>query len=151
MVIVTAFVAATAAACGGGSSGGGGTPTPSPNGVSDPTAAKAQITTLYNDFFSAPTAQAKTMLEDGATLGAAFKAAQALKGKSVEKSKTDTVVITGPNSAKVTFDLYDDGKKVLTGSNGTAVWVDGGWKVSKDTFCTLVSLGGTTPAGCPGA
>ena len=48
----------------------------------------------------------------------------------------------------MTFDLYTSGKKVLTGSDGNAVFVDGQWKVAKATFCTLVSLGGTTPKGC---
>jgi hypothetical protein len=152
-VILVVTLAASLAACGGGSSsGGGGTPTksaaPVANGISNPTQAKAQITALYNKFFAAPPSVAKTMLEDGPQLGAAFKAAEKLKGKATESSKTDTVKITSASTATVTFDLYTSGKKVLTGSDGNAVFVDGQWKVAKTTFCTLVSLGGTTPKGC---
>jgi hypothetical protein len=151
-VILIVTVALSAAACGGGSSGGGTTPTksaaPVANGISNPTQAKAQITALYNKFFAAPPSVAATMLQDGPQLGAAFKAAEKLKGKASERSKTDTVKITSASTAAVTFDLYTSGKKVLTGSDGNAVFVDGQWKVAKTTFCTLVSLGGTTPKGC---
>ncbi|HTR71437.1 MAG TPA: hypothetical protein VMH41_14575 [Mycobacteriales bacterium] len=148
-LIVIASVALTMAACSSGSSGGGNTtPTPSPNGVSDPATAKQQVTTLYNTFFSAPTAQAKTMVEDGASLGAAFAAAKKLAAGAKESSKVKSVTITGPGTANVTFDLYINGKDTLPGYQAKAVWSDGGWKVSKDTFCTLVGLGGPTPQGC---
>jgi hypothetical protein len=164
-------MAATLAACGGGSSSpapaspGSSAPAPatssapptSPptsapavvgNGVSDPTAATAAIKKLYPKFFSAPIPKAKKLLQDGPTLSAAFVAANKLKGKTKETVKVDTVTITGPATASLTFDLLGNGKPLLKGSDGMAVFVDGQWKVAKITFCTLVLLGGGKVPGC---
>jgi hypothetical protein len=118
------------------------------NGVSDPAAAKKQITKLYDVFFKARKAKAASLLEDGSSLGAAIKAAQKLAGTGKESSKTDAVTITGPGTASVTFDLLVNGKVALAKSDGLAVYQNGKWVVAKSTFCTLVSLGGATPKGC---
>lgn len=137
----------TLAACGSSSSGG------TPQSAGQPTtgqAAKDAITTLYTDFFSAPVAQAKTMLEDGATLDAAFKAALKLKGDVTESSKVKSVTLTGPTTADVNYELDGDGKPLLPDANGKAVYVNGKWLVSKDTFCGLVELGTPNVKGCSG-
>jgi hypothetical protein len=116
--------------------------------VSDPAAAKQEVTKLYNVFFKARKAKAAALLEDGSTLGAAIKAAQKLAGTGKESSKTESVTITGAGTASVVFDLLVNGKVVLPKSDGLAVYQNGKWVVAKSTFCTLVSLGGSTPPGC---
>jgi NADPH-dependent 2,4-dienoyl-CoA reductase/sulfur reductase-like enzyme len=99
-------------------------------------------------FFRSPIPKAKKLLQDGSTLGAAFVAADKLKGTTKETVKVDTVSITGPSTANVTFDLLGNGKPLLKGSDGQAVWVNGKWLVAKQTFCTLVLLGGSKVKGC---
>lgn len=84
------------------------------------------------------------MLQDGSTLSKAFKVADKLKGSTVESSKTLSVKLTGPTTANVTFELDGDGKPVIAKSNGQAVYVNGKWLVAKQTFCSLVELGGDT-------
>jgi hypothetical protein len=121
---------------------------PAGNGVSDPKAATKAIKKVYPEFFSAKVPKAKTLLEDGSTLSAAFVAAKKLAGTTVETVKVDNVSITGPTTANVTFDLLGNGKPLLKGSDGMAVEVNGKWLVAKQTFCTLVLLGGTKVKGC---
>ena len=59
----------------------------------------------------------------------------------VKTATVTDVTFTDAENAAVTYDLLIDGKPVLPGATGTAVLVDGTWKVSKTTFCTLASLG----------
>jgi hypothetical protein len=167
-------MAASLAACGGSSSSPSGTASSAPaaassaptsatssaptaptssappagNGVSDPTAATAAIKKVYPEFFSAKVPKAKKLLEDGPSLSAAFVAAKKLAGATVETVKVDSVKITGPTTANVTFDLLGNGKPLLKGSDGQAVEVNGKWLVAKQTFCTLVLLGGSKVPGC---
>jgi hypothetical protein len=143
-MMLTLSMAAALAACGGGSSGGSSPTTPS-SPAGQPTAgpaAQAAVKTLYESFFSAPVPQAKTMLEDGASLSQAFKIALKLKGNVTESAKVKTVTITGPTTADVTFELDGDGAPLIPSSDGKAVYVNGKWLVAKQTFCTLVELGG---------
>lgn len=84
------------------------------------------------------------MLQDGDTLDKAFKIALKLKGNVTESAKVQTVTLTGPTTADVTFELDGDGAPLIAKSNGQAVYVNGKWLVAKQTFCTLVELGGTT-------
>jgi len=137
----------TLAACGSGSSGGSGGSTPSGQPTTG-AAAEQAITTLYTEFFSAPVAQAKTMLEAGDTLDAAFKAALKLKGDVTESAKVKKVTITSPTTADVTYELDGDGKPLLPEANGKAVYVNGKWLVAKATFCGLVQLGTPNVKGC---
>jgi hypothetical protein len=121
---------------------------PAGDGVSDPAAATKAIKKLYPKFFASKVPQAKKLLEDGSTLSAAFVAAEKLAGTTVETAKVDTVSITGPTTANLTFDLLGNGKPLLKGSDGMAVEVNGKWLVAKQTFCTLVLLGGSKVKGC---
>jgi hypothetical protein len=145
-ITVTTALAISLAACGGGSSGGG---TPSTDPSTNPTAAKTAVTNLYESFFSAPIAQAKTMLQDGDSLGKAFIIANKLKGPNTESAKVKSVTLNPDNTASVTFELDANGNPVIPSSDGQAVYVNGKWLVSKTTFCNLVSLGHPGPVpGC---
>jgi hypothetical protein len=140
-MMVTLSMTAALAACGGSSSGGSSPSTPSGEPTAGP-AAQAAITHLYETFFSAPVPQAKTMLEDGSTLNKAFQIALKLKGKVTESAKVQSVTLTGPTSADVKFELDGDGTPLIPSSDGKAVYINGKWLVAKQTFCTLVELGG---------
>jgi hypothetical protein len=144
LAILTLSLAASLAACGGGSKPSAPA-APVANGISNPTAAKAAITAVYTQFFSAPIPKAMTLLQGGPTLTKAFQIANKLKGKAVESAKIDTVTITGASTANVTYDLSANGKVLLPGSDGKAVFDGGRWKVAKQTFCTLVGLGYSKP------
>lgn len=56
----------------------------------------------------------------------------------------------GVNSpcAEVNYDLVVDGNPALGDQTGFAVYQSDEWKVAKTTFCTLASLGGSTPEVC---
>lgn len=158
-------LAVVAAGCGGGSStpaasstttppASSTTPAASGTAPADPAAAKAEITANWEKFFDShtPRAQAVALLEDGATLGAALDTAQKEREatKFDQKAKVKLIVFTSPTQANVTYDLMNGTQVVLPGASGQAVLVDSTWKVSKLTFCTLVTLGnnGKAPAGC---
>jgi hypothetical protein len=151
-VILTATLAASLAACGSSSSGGntGANAVPSPNGVSNPAAAKTAITALYTKFFGLPVPAAKKALQDGPALGDAFKVAQRLQGKNTETAKNISVKITGPATAIATFDLFinQSTTPAIPHYHSATVFVGGQWKVAKSSFCKLVGYGGTTPKGC---
>lgn len=151
---------AAVAGCGGSSSPAAKTsPTPtsaSPTGTApaDPAAAKAEITANWEKFFDAstPRAQSVALLEDGAQLGQALKVAEQerVASKINQKAKVKAVVFTSPTGANITFALLNGTTPVLPSASGRAVFVDGTWKVSKVTFCTLVQLGagGKPVPGC---
>jgi hypothetical protein len=163
-----ALVAVLAAACGGGSSGGGGTtqpssapssetsttPAASANAPADPAAAKAEIERVWVKFFNSSTNQgvAKGLLEDGDNLGAALKLAQKEDKQTNldRRAKVKLIKFFDATTANVTWILYNGTTKVLDNASGQAKLVDGQWKVSKLTFCTLVTLGNNqvAPKGC---
>lgn len=138
LALTTALIitlAVSLAACGGGSSGGAAT---SP--TANPTAAKAAITHVYETFFSSPIPQAKTLLEDGASLSKAFVIANRLKGNATESAKVKSVTLIGPTTADVKYELDTNGTAVLNDADGKAVYINGRWLVAKATFCGLVGL-----------
>jgi hypothetical protein len=161
------LVAALAAACGGGSSGGGTTqpssaptsetsttPAAAATAPADPAAAKAQIEQVWVKFFNSSTNQniAKGLLEDGDSLGAALKLAQKEDKQTNldRRAKVKLIKFFDATTANVTWILYNGTTKVLDNASGQAKFVDGQWKVSKLTFCTLVTLGNNqvAPKGC---
>lgn len=156
-VRVTGLVAlsiALIAGC-GGSSGGNNTAdktTPSPstttasapaNAPADPAAAKQQITTNWQKFFApdTPEATAASLLQNADKLQQALAiAAKAKTGGTKTSANVKSVTFTSPTEATVTYDLLVNGTVALAGSTGKAVLVDGTWKVSQTTFCTLTAL-----------
>jgi len=135
---------ALAAACSGGSSSGSGTPpaTTPPATTSNQAAAQAAITTAWQTFFNSktPHAVAERYLEGGANLGPAIAAAARIQRKIhlTENAKVTKVVLTSSTTATVTYNLVGT---PLQGATGQAVYQNGKWLVSKNTFCGLVELG----------
>jgi hypothetical protein len=161
------LVAVFAAACGGGSSGGAAaqpsdepssasstTPAAAATAPADPAAAKAEIKRVWVKFFNSSTNQtvAKGLLEDGDNLGAALKLAQKEDKQTNldRRAKVKIIKFFDATTANVTWVLYNGTTPVLDNASGQAKFVDGQWKVSKLTFCTLVTLGNNqvAPKGC---
>jgi hypothetical protein len=152
-------------ACGGSSSGGTPAPAGTTPGASTTTAAaggtepenaaaaRKEITRNWEKFLASgtPPAVAKTLLETGDSLGPALKKAQQEdKATGGKRSATVTkITFTSPTRANVNYDLDAAGRTLQ--ASGVAVYEDGVWKVSANTFCTLVVLGnGSRPVkGCP--
>jgi hypothetical protein len=155
--VLSLAAALSLAACGGSSSGGtppAGSSTPAPSessassgttGPADPAAAKAEITQVWEKFFHTGTdrTDAVSLLEDGEQLGVALdKAEQEDKQTGlVRRAIVKRIDFLSPTSASVTWTLLNKKTPVLNNASGQAVLVDGKWKVSKLTFCTLVELG----------
>ena len=56
----------------------------------------------------------------------------------------DSIVLTGPDTADVTYSVLLDGQVALGGVVGNAVRVDGRWLVGQDTFCAIATQGSDT-------
>ena len=155
---------ALAAACSGGSSGGNSavnTPPPTtPPSTStatapaDEAAAKAEIKANWTKFYAYKTkpAVAASLLEDGDQLAGALAFARQEQAQTHIKQnvKVKVITFTDPTHANVTYALLNGKTPLLPNASGVAVLVDGKWKVSKASFCTLVQLGanGKTVPGC---
>ncbi len=109
----------------------------------DVASATAEIKANWTKFFASSTSAsvAKGLLEDGDALGPALAKAQQEDKQTGGQRAADVkkVEFTSPTQATVFYKLHAGG--ALLDSSGVAVLVDGTWKVSKITFCTLVQLG----------
>ena len=144
LVVAVLLAVVPLAGCGGGDSDtkASATPTASATAPSDVTTAQAEVKTSWTAFFDGASAPAErtTLVQGGADLAAAL--ALAAKDPNARKTtaRVDGVVFTSPTEATVTYTLLSGGTPVLKGATGTAVLEGGTWKVSKQTFCGLVSL-----------
>jgi hypothetical protein len=134
------------AGCGASSSGGTAPTTPSTASTAAAQAqAKAAITTAWTTFFHTGTkpAEAKQLLQNGDKMGPAIKVASQVQKstKLTEDAKVTNIAFTSATTATVTYDLLSHGSTLLPGATGEAVLDNGQWKVSQQTFCTLVALG----------
>ena len=145
------------AACGGG--GGShhpsASPTTSTSAAAEPTsgpAAVAAITANWKTVFNgkAPIPSRLALVQDGSQV-AAFVQAQtktsfgaAATGSSATVS---SVAITSPSKATVHYEVLLLGTPLLKNQVGTAVYLDGVWKVAIASFCGLAYL--EYPKGSP--
>jgi outer membrane protein TolC len=131
----------------GSSSSGSSTPK-APSVVASDAAGKAAATTQikanWATFFNSktPSATAVSLLQDGPSLTKAIAiAAKAAKAqKLAESAVVKTIHFTSSTQAAITYDLDAGGKALLPGADGTAILDGGKWKVSAQTFCSLVAL-----------
>jgi hypothetical protein len=148
----------TLAAC-----GGGGTPakpaspkpTASATAPAEPAsgaAAEAAITANWKTVFNgkAPLDRRLALVQNGSQVAAFVKAqaktsfGQAATGSTATVS---SVIITSPSQATVHWDLLLLGTPLLKNQVGSAVYLDGVWKVSIASFCGLAYL--EYPKGSP--
>jgi hypothetical protein len=166
-IVLASAVSAGVAACGSGSA-----PSPSPSSQSASAAATAspspttmstaadvqEITANWTAFFSpkTPTAKKVTLLQDGSVFTSALQAAAKNSEAATSSAKVTKVTVITTTEAAVTYDILLSGTPVLTKQSGTAVFVDGTWKVGVASFCGLLTLeaGGKTsslPPACKSA
>jgi hypothetical protein len=154
-VLLVALALVPLTACGGSSDGGDDTAAPSPSPtVADTAAATAEITTTWEAFFKGGGAVDShiALLEDGEKFRPELTAQAKDPSNADLTAKVTDVKISGTTAA-VTYDLLGKGAVVLLGgSMGEAVQVGGAWKVSKKTYCQLVTLQDSSVAhpGCTG-
>jgi hypothetical protein len=144
--LVVLALSLTVAGCGGSSGPGSGAsspaPSPSPT-VADDAAAKAEITTAWEAFFKGGSGTPDdhlALLEDGEKFRTEITASQKDPANAALTAHVTNVTVTDPTAA-VTYDLLGKGGvALLGGALGEAVKVGTSWKVSKKTYCTLISL-----------
>ena len=117
----------------------------------DAAAARAEITANWEKFFRAASTipEREALLENGSQYVAALTQRSKDPLQAQASAKVTSVQVTGPDRATVTYDVSLNGSVALPGAQGVAVLQDGIWKVSAQSFCSLVSLGATGPIpGC---
>ena len=144
------------AACGGGGgSAASQKPTASPAAAAEPAsgaaavaAIKANWQTVFNG--KAPIPSRLALVQDGSQV-AAFVEAQAntsFGAAAAGSTATITsVTITSPSQATVDYQVLLLGTPLLKHQVGTAVYLDGTWKVAIASFCGLTYL--EYPKGSP--
>ena len=145
------------AACGGG--GGShhapATPTVTASAPAEPTsgpAAVAAITANWKTVFNgkAPIPRRLALVQDGAQL-AAFVEAQAKTSFGAaatgSSATVSAVTVTSSSQATVHYQVLLLGTPLLKNQVGTAIYLDGTWKVAIASFCGLAYL--EYPKGSP--
>ena len=159
IILAPALVLALAlavAACGSSSSSSSSSASSAPASsalASGNSAATAQITANWEKFFNAstPTSQRVALLQNGSAFAGAISGLSHLV--SGLGATVTSVTVTSPTTAIVKYNLTASGSTLLSGETGTAVYVNGSWKVGDASLCALLKLvpGGSTPAACSAA
>src|SRR5215469_15771892 len=149
------------AACGGGGNQHHSGPSPSATASAEPSsgpAAVAAITanwkTVFNGKKSIPSRLA--LVQDGSQVTAFVEAEAKTSFGAAATGSTATissVTITSPSQATVHYEVLLLGTPLLKNRVGTAVYLDGVWKVGITSFCGLATLavsktGPQAPAVC---
>ena len=145
------------AACGGGGASHhpSASPTASASAAAEPTsgpAAVAAITANWKTVFNgkAPIPRRLALVQNGAQL-AAFVEAQAKtsfgQAAAGSTATVSLVSITSPSQATVHYEVLLLGTPLLKNQVGTAIYLDGTWKVAIASFCGLAYL--EYPKGSP--
>lgn len=115
-----------------------------------PAAQKAEVTRVWERFFAGSTSASdkEKLLEDGSTFSGALEAAARSPFAKQSGAKVGSVTLLGPAKASVRYAILLAGKPVLSHRRGTAVKVDGQWKVGTASFCQLLVLQGGAPKAC---
>jgi hypothetical protein len=113
----------------------------------------AAIRQSWEEFFDGSTSSARriSLLENGERFAKTIEAVGGSPLAKQVKAKVTSVKIDGPKTATVTFSLLLGKTTVLKGVKGSAVLVDGAWKVQAKSFCQLALLQGAVPDACPPA
>jgi hypothetical protein len=112
-------------------------------------AAKAQIKSAYEKFFSGGTSISDrvALLQNGSTFEGVIRGFASLPLAKNVSATVSSVTLQGANSAKVVYTVKL-GSAGLPKQTGTAVRQNGVWKVGDAGLCRLVSLQGSTPSAC---
>ena len=144
------------AACGGGGgSAASQKPTASPAAAAEPAsgaAAVAAITANWKTVFNgkAPIPERLALVENGSQVAAFVQAQAKTAFGAAAAGSTATVasvMITSPSQATVHYEVLLLGTPLLKNQVGTAVYLNGIWKVAIASFCGLAYL--QYPKGSP--
>ncbi len=117
-----------------------------------PAEAKAEITKVWQDFFNPaiPVEQKKDLVENYDQLLPILKTQTTNPQAAQIKAAVKDVTLQGDNNATVTYDIVSTqtNEPLLPNASGQAIKQDGKWKVSQQTFCSLIKLGDQN-AKCP--
>jgi endonuclease/exonuclease/phosphatase family metal-dependent hydrolase len=107
------------------------------------------ITAAFETFFDGSQADLSVragVLENGDQLRPALEEifGQTADVAARATARVDSIVVTGPDTADVTYSVLLDGQVALAGVAGNAVKVDGRWLVGQDTFCAIATQGSDT-------
>jgi hypothetical protein len=135
-----------------GGCGGGSKPSTATGTTNTPSSTKAEIRKNWLAFFdgSTPTARRISLLQNGPAFASVLKAVADSPLAKQLKATVQHVRLDGPAKATVTYTLLLANQPVLPNARGTAVLVDGTWKVGTGSFCALLKLQGATPKACSG-
>ncbi|MFF0494475.1 hypothetical protein ACFYTQ_36125 [Nocardia sp. NPDC004068] len=108
------------------------------------------VAETYQRFFDghSPTDEKIDLVENGRAFADTLRAradAPMVKGST---AIVEQVTETQSDRAEVTFTLVIDGRPALSGQRGSAVRVDGSWKVSASTFCVVLTFEGNSAPIC---
>ncbi|MGW4248585.1 hypothetical protein [Nocardia sp. NPDC004722] len=108
------------------------------------------ITSTFEHFFdsSLPVDQKMALLQNGQAFTETLEnqAHSAIAGGA--SANVSQVNADGPDRAAVTFTIKKHGIPLLPNRHGTALHLDGAWKVAAATFCDLLRIEGGVPAAC---
>ncbi len=112
--------------------------------------AEADIRALYATFFNdqTPTDEAVKLLEEGESLRSAIEEQRKSGAATGLSTSVKSVQFQSETLADVNFDILIKGAVVAPNTKGQAKFIDGGWKVNKALFCTLLGLAGQSPPAC---
>jgi len=123
-----------AAACGGGSS----------EKKQTPAEAKAEINKAWETFFNPaiPVEQKKDIVENYDALKPILDEQKTNPQAQMIKAAVKDVTLQGDTNATVTYDIVNTqtNEPLLPNASGQAIKQDGHWKVSQQTFCSLIKL-----------
>jgi hypothetical protein len=89
------------------------------------------------------------LLEDGPQYEQALEVRAADPLQAQASAHVTHVELVDATTAHVVYDVHIGDTVALPGAEGNAVLQDGVWKVSADSFCSLISLGASGPIpGC---
>jgi hypothetical protein len=143
------LVAAAAALALAGCGGGGHTATTTTTAAT-PAAQRAEVKRVWERFFAGKTSAADkvALLEDGEAFRQPIEAQASSPLARSSSATVNGVTLDGPAKATVRYSIDLGGKPALPNQKGTAVKVDGAWKVGRGSFCRLLSLQGPVPKAC---
>jgi hypothetical protein len=152
-----ALLALGLSACGAGVQGSAGsgasaTPTTEPSASASATpntAATRGITGAFVRFFdgNTPVDTRVDLLQNGQQYAQLLQAESRLPAAKNTSAQVSDVRVNG-QQATVTYSVLINGNTVLQNQTGTAVLVDGQWKVGDQTFCHLLSVQGLPNQQC---
>jgi hypothetical protein len=111
----------------------------------------ATITANWERFFAAgtPIPERESLLEDGPQYEQALQIRAADPLQAQASARVTNVELVDATTAHVVYDVYLGETVALPGAEGNAVLQDGMWKVSAESFCSLITLGASGPIpGC---